>query len=185
MNIEFSTFIFVMLAIIIVGCIWYLASAAKQAEEEQKEKDEAAGIFARAIVDHTAGLPLADGTKCIIVAYEDHFNITAIGAEFDLAKHKVVNIEIRTETEIHKSYVSSAGGAVGGAILFGAVGALIGGRVQQKIDTIEHKYLIITYKKEDSLEYIGFDCTQNLTDAYSLISYYRTSTPYQSVKIEL
>lgn len=64
--------------------------------------------------------------------------------------------------EISKQYVSSIGGAVGGALLFGPVGAVIGGRAKQKKSKNVTNYLIITYTDNNEIKYLGFEINKNL-----------------------
>lgn len=77
--------------------------------------------------------------------------------KFELEKNKITDMCIKTDREIEQQYVSSVGGAVGGAVLFGAVGAIIGGRAKKKTVKNEiHNYFIITYQSPD-IKYIGFE----------------------------
>ena len=62
--------------------------------------------------------------------------------------------------EIQREYNSSIGGAIGGAIAFGALGAMIGGRAKKKEIRTATTYLIVTYEKEDSINYIAFTTDQ-------------------------
>lgn len=48
---------------------------------------------------------------------------------------------IKTDKEIQQQYVSSVGGAVGGAVLFGPLGAITGGRAKKK--TVKEVYINI------------------------------------------
>lgn len=98
--------------------------------------------------------------------YSDRFEFKSGSIQFKLAKSKIVDISITTDTDIQKQYVSSIGGAVGGAVLFGPLGAMIGGRAKQKKTINVSYYMIITYKNEnDELKYIGFDVTYALSKA--------------------
>ena len=51
---------------------------------------------------------------------------------FKLLKEKITDVTMTNDIEIQKNNVSSIGGAVSGAILFGALGAIIGGRAKNK-----------------------------------------------------
>ena len=87
--------------------------------------------------------------------------------------NKILDVNIKSEKEIQTNYTSSIGGAVGGAILFGPLGAMIGGRRKKKVDKICHSYLILTYKneKENKIDYISFDVTNNF-NAYKFVDYF-------------
>ncbi len=83
---------------------------------------------------HQIGLPLAEGANCEVWHDEDEDKvvIASSGNAFNLAFSKVTDITIKTDEEIQKAYVSSIGGAVGGAVLFGTLGAMVGGRAKEK-----------------------------------------------------
>ena len=50
----------------------------------------------------------------------------------------------------------------GGAMLFGPVGAMIGGRTKEKTSKTIHSYLIFTFTDNDEIKYIAFNCTGNI-----------------------
>lgn len=106
---------------------------------------------------HTAGLPLAEGVECRVEYYNDKINIEGSGTNFSLSFDKVSDIAVKTDKEIQKSYVSSAGGAVVGGYLFGPVGAMIGGRAKEKTSAVLTHYLIITYTSDNEIKYIGLE----------------------------
>lgn len=93
---------------------------------------------------------------------------------------------IKTDVEIQKQMVSSAGGAVAGGLMFGALGAIIGGRVKTKdIRTASH-YLIITYTDNNSkLAYISFEVTNNLSAAGKLIKEFKQLNSTSGIQINL
>lgn len=47
-------------------------------------------------------------------------------------------------------------------MLFGPVGAMIGGRSKEKTSKIIHSYLIFTFLDNDEIKYIAFNCTGNM-----------------------
>jgi hypothetical protein len=103
------------------------------------------------------GLPIAEGVLCTVSSYNDKITIEGSGNKFNLDKNKLLDVTIKTNTEIEKSYISSAGGAVGGALLFGPLGAMIGGRTKTKESKIITSYLIFTYDKNGETQYIAFN----------------------------
>ena len=99
--------------------------------------------------------------------------ITSGGNTFNVALNKLTDVQIKTNAEIQKQYVSSVGGAVGGAVLFGPLGAMVGGRAKQKqIRTLEH-YLIITYLKDGNVDYLSFLLPGLSTKAINLVKQYK------------
>ncbi len=105
---------------------------------------------------HMAGLSIAEGISTIITFADNEITMDANSTQFSVTYDKVSDVQVMTNVDIQKQYVSSIGGAVGGAVLFGPLGAMVGGRAKQKkIRTIEN-YLVITYWKDDTLDYISF-----------------------------
>lgn len=72
-----------------------------------------------------AGLNVPENTNCIIELNNDKFNFVVNGVNFSLPINKITDISIKTDKEIQKQYVSSIGGAVAGAALFGSLGAMV------------------------------------------------------------
>ena len=133
---------------------------------------------------HINGLPIAEGAACSVYSYPDRLDFVSGTMRFSLAKSKVTDVCARTEREIYQQYVSSAGGAVGGALLFGPLGAIIGGRVKKKADVKTRTYLIITYMTEGEVKYVGFDTTGHHSAPQKLIQEFYSYRP-SDTKIEL
>ena len=110
---------------------------------------------------HAAGLPLAENTDCIIQLKTDKFCFTGGGNEFELSYDKVTSFDVKTDEEIQNQCVSSIGGAVGGALLFGPLGAIVGGRAKTKKTKTLSYYVIFTYLKDQHVEYISFEISDS------------------------
>lgn len=110
-------------------------------------------------IPHVNGLPIAENTLCQIYYTDDNIFIDGSGQSFNLSNEKISAIEIKTDVEIQKQYVSSVAGGITGAIVFGPLGALIGGRVKEKKIKNTTRYLIITYTSDNEIKYLGFDIT--------------------------
>ena len=107
-------------------------------------------------IPHVNGLPIPEDTNCTIYSTPDKYEIESSGNSFELDKSKVTDVCVKTETEVTSQYVSSVGGAIGGAVLFGPLGAAIGGRAKKKKTKEVHEYLIFTYESNGEIKYIGF-----------------------------
>lgn len=130
--------------------------AKKQKIEEQKEQEK------RIIpLTHMAGLPIAQGILCQCVLENEMFTFSGEGNTFNLRYDKVTSLSIKTDVEIQQQYVSSIGGAVGGAVLFGPLGAMVGGRTVKKTNVDRTYYLIFTYLKDGNVDYISFEIPYN------------------------
>jgi hypothetical protein len=135
----------------------FLSKSIEKVKREQKEDKMEKGYIERQTMHHCAGLPIAENEQCEVLYCEDKIMIESNGAIFNLELNKVIDMTVTTDTEVQRQMVSSAGGAVAGALMFGVVGALIGGRAKTKEIKKVTYLLIITYEKEDKTEYIIFD----------------------------
>ncbi len=111
---------------------------------------------------HQAGLPLSQGSQCELEYVDDKFIFKGAGNSFELLFEKITDICVKTDNEIQTQYVSSIGGAVAGAVVFGPLGAIVGGRAKKKSTSYITYYLIFTYKKDDSISYISFEIVNTL-----------------------
>ena len=153
--------ILIIIGVIIVLCV---ANFIDKREANKKETNKHnAELFI--IANHIAGLPLGEQSQCKIFLCNEKIIIENVKTKaiYNLYMEKILDINIKSEEEIQNNYTSSLGGAIGGAVLFGPLGAMIGGRTKKKVDKISHLYLIFTYnnKKENKTDYISFDVTNN------------------------
>ena len=98
------------------------------------------------------GLGLPEGVPASVSFFDDNLEIISGSTHFSLKYSKVVDMQAKTNFEIEKQYVSSAGGAM----LFGPLGAIIGGRVKEKKHTTIEYYFIISFmNKNNEIEFIS------------------------------
>lgn len=157
-----------------------LKNEKKQREETMREKD----CVWNARLPHITGLPISENLMCDLYYSANMLFINGGGHEFELAGDRLRDITITTDEEIQKNYVSSVGGAVGGMVLFGPLGAMIGGRAKAKTSKIVTNILIFTYNKDGEVKYIGFNVTQNLNEANKLKALFETKQT-QATKVQL
>ena len=148
----FSTGVVVIVVVIVIAILNLVEDFSKQ-RQELKEK----GITNRVGLKHVAGLPISEDTFCGIDSYPDRYEITADGFTFNLPKNRVTDVSVKTHKEITSHSVSSIGGAIGGAILFGPLGAVIGGRTKSHKSINEISYLVFTYLKDEEIKYLCFE----------------------------
>ena len=177
--------LFIFLEIIFAILTYVLFKPSEKAKQRKIEKrDKRKARLKTCIMKHVNGLPIAEGINCKITMEADRFIFSSGSMNFELEKLKITDMCIKTDVEIQQQYVSSVGGAVGGAILSGAVGAMIGGRAKKKVVNRKmHHYLIITYQS-DEIKYIGFDINYAMRSAKSYIedfknNYNNTISTYQ------
>lgn len=167
---EKASFIFSILVIVflLVLLIFFIimfiitSRNAKQRKQELNKRTRELNAKEKASFLHTVGLPIAENTDCNLYLCDDKIVIDGNNMTFTLSKEKLIDVTVKSDVEIQKSYVSSSGGAVAGGLLFGVVGALIGGRVKEKKTRDVKSYLIFTYEKDGNPESIAFNVTYNL-----------------------
>lgn len=152
---------------------------------KKKEKKSFEDISIYTAFHHINGLPIPENTLCEIFSFSDRIDFKAGTIEIKLAKDKIADMCIKTDTEIQQQLVSSVGGAVAGAMLFGTLGAVIGGRAKAKKIKNTTNYLIITYQNGDELKYIGFDTQNNPRSALKLVNEFKKNPLCSKVQIEL
>ena len=115
---------------------------------------------------HTYGLPVAENVKVTCYWCRDKVLFESSGASFNLSFDKLtdvaskLDIDTQTFTSNQEQYVSSIGRAAAGAMVFGSLGAAIGGRaIKKNVKTtttsskISH-YLVFTYIDNGEVKYI-------------------------------
>lgn len=103
---------------------------------------------------HAYGLPMPEGMKCSARYGESELVVESKGNLFSISASKISSVSLKTDIDIQNQYVSSAGGAIAGAALFGVAGALIGGRTKKKSTTTIKRFLVITYNSEQGPTYL-------------------------------
>lgn len=181
--------IIVVLLLFLVFCIRMIISTSKakkqgkQAHNELQQLSSKKQAVAYGKFKHTAGLPLAENTFCELFYCPDHVEISGNGTQFNLTLDKITDISLTSSVDIHKHYVSSAAGAVGGALLFGPIGALIGGRVKEKKIRDVRTYLIFTYAKDGAPDYIAFDVSGSLQSKKFVEEFKKRPQIFQSIDL--
>ncbi len=163
-----------ILLLFIIFCIHKIVlSLSLKSKQREGKKQNNAKVFI--VAKHMSGLPLAEQSLCNVLLCEDKIIIKNVKNDsiYNLSIEKILDVNIKSEEEIQTNYTSSIGGAVGGAVLFGPLGAMIGGRRKKKVDKICHSYLIFTYnnEKENKYDYISFDVTNNFK-AHKFVDYF-------------
>lgn len=152
---------------------------------KKKEKKDLTNLSIYTAFHHISGLPIVEDTICEVYSFPDRLDFKAGTTEITLSKDKITDMSIKTDTEIQNQAVSSVGGAVAGAMLFGAIGAVIGGRAKNKKVKTVTKYLIITYLGDTEPKFIIFDIKNNPQSADKLVKEFQKTDSLSGVKIEL
>ena len=175
--------IIICLAIIVFALVAIIGGIKKGKELNKKRKELVAqGMLFDLNASHVNGLPIAENVSCYIKYYADRIEISASGTEYNIAMDRITDICTKTEMELQQQYVSSAGGAVAGALMFGAVGAAIGGRTKKKENRKYSHYFIITYMKDDEVKYLGFDVSYTYKIANIIVNHFKSCNSSQAPK---
>ncbi|WP_166433144.1 hypothetical protein [Enterocloster clostridioformis] len=178
-----------IIAVVVILIFISINAASKSSRKKSKMRQEkqqelnAAGIKYQNSLTLFSGLKIPENTTCVVSICVDSLCIEANGVKYLLKNEKIKDACTKTDVEIQKQYVSSVGGAVGGALLFGTVGAMIGGRAKEKTSRTVHNYLIITYEKDGMPDYIAFDVTGSPTVSQRFIDEYKGKNGQSVVEI--
>lgn len=167
----------------IISCI-KIIKAKRRGKKINKEKIRNNNASYMAILKHFYGLPIADGIMTRCFWCNDKVIFEANGASFNLPFSKITDVSIKTDVEIQKQYVSSAGGAVAGAVLFGPLGAAIGGRAKEKTNRQITTYLIFTYLDNQELKYIALESSY-LPNAQKFVNAFQKIKPATAKSFDL
>lgn len=138
-----------------------------------------------AVFPHVSGLPIAENVMCKLCSYPDRIEFMSGSANITLARNKITDICVKSETEIQKQMVSNPGGAIAGAMMFGAVGAIIGGKPKTKKQKTTSFYLIITYvKSQNELSYIVLNATGSFS-AHKFVKEFHALNSNSTAQVEL
>lgn len=123
---------------------------------------------------HMSGLNLPPETKCKVSYWPDRLSFSAMNHTFSLDHSKVRAVTKTTRKDIQRQYVSSAGGAIAGAALFGPLGAIIGGSAKQKTVRDYSHYLIFAYGNPgEETKYIILSLTDWGSDGKKFVAAYK------------
>ena len=150
-------------------------------EKQNSRKEEQYRKEHSAVLKHINGLPIAENVFCTIFEGQNSLIFTCGNLNFELNKSQITDICLKTDKEIQQQYVSSVGGAIGGSVLFGPLGAIIGGRAKKKTLSNITTYLIITYHSNNTIKYIGFDASGNFRFSRKLVDEYKKHCSQQTV----
>lgn len=139
--------------------------------------------LAKATLAHVAGLNLPDGAKCKVVFRGNVLEIESMSQKIKLSGDKLVGAEIIKRKDISKQAVSSAGGAIAGLYLAGALGGALGGASHtKKVQSIQ-KFLAISYMADGEVKYIVFGADND--KAYNICRAISKYTKQKQVEVEL
>ncbi len=129
-----------------------------------------------ALGDLVEGLPIPQSSDVSIKLTPGALTITGNGQEFEIDASKLTLVDLKSDVEMEKIIQQSAPGMIIGAVTFGVIGAMIGGRVKTKEKRTVNHFLIINYQS-DELKTIVIDATKDWYNAAALVDYFRKLNP--------
>ncbi|MER1958796.1 MAG: hypothetical protein ABS942_15540 [Solibacillus sp.] len=106
------------------------------------------------------GLPIPLNALTKINVLDESVVFVSDNNRFELSFIQLLNIHHTNTVDIQKQISSSIGGAVGGFVFAGPLGAMIGGRSKEK--TIRNLKLLLIFEYQSTageIKYISFDVT--------------------------
>lgn len=170
--------IFALIGLKLSGLLPKDKERAKIKEEEkirEKERLEEMGFLESVNLTLESGLSIPEKTLCKLTYYKDRIIIEGSGVTYNLPTNKLIDINIKTNTEIETFYNSSIAGAVGGALVLGPLGAIIGGRKKKKEIRKTEYFLVITYDKDDEVNFIVFNIDNNPLKVNKIVKIFKES----------
>ena len=176
-------FFIIIIFIVVYQVYAYTNPISREEKEKRNKKEEELNAKKSISLPHFYGLPLSEGSMCNLFLCEDKIVIECKGTIFNLDKDKIIDVADKSETEIRKSYTSSIGGAIGGAVLFGPLGAIIGGRTKEKTEKEETQYLIFTYQDKEENKYISFLVNRDRVGIYEFIADFHNNKKQREIEL--
>ena len=134
-----------------------------------------------ALGDLVEGLPIPQSSDVSIKMTPGALTITGSGQEFEIDASKLTLVDLKSDVEMQQIIQQSAPGMIIGAVTFGVIGAMIGGRVKTKDKRTVNHFLLVSYQS-DELKTIVIDATKDWYKAANIVDYFRKLKP-TSVKL--
>jgi hypothetical protein len=122
------------------------------------------------------GLPVPQNTSLNIKLTPNGLSIIGNGQEFEIEVSKLTLLDVKSDVEMEKIVQQSAPGMIIGAVTFGLIGAMVGGRVKTKEKRVVSHFLIINYQSDES-KTIVIEVTKDWFNAAGLVDYFRKLNP--------
>lgn len=114
---------------------------------------------------HVYGLPLSEWLPVSCYISKTKYIFVGDNKEFVMIRKQISNKYLATDIDIKKQAVSNAKGAIAGAAVFGAIGALLADNAKVVNITTVRKLLIFEYIADDgSNKTFAFDIYNNISE---------------------
>jgi Fe2+ transport system protein FeoA len=155
----------------------------RRAKKALNKRMHEVGAVNGAYLEHIAGLPISEGKVCACFLMPNAIMVEVNQSQYYIGSGQLTEVSIKKDVEIKEAYVSSAGGALAGGLMFGALGAAVGGRVKKKRDLKVKKFLVIGYVQNED-EKVNIACFKYTRDANIFVKAF-ANLPKQARYVQL
>ncbi|UPK45909.1 hypothetical protein [Paenibacillus pabuli] len=139
--------IFVILLVIIVGCVFMYRFTSKLQKQKQEQMSER-GAITFISANHVEGLPVSSNAPCDIIQFEDQIRIESGTNKFQIPLENMRAAVTKTERELIEKSKSVVGRAVIGTLLVPGLGTIVGGMSgigKKQSKGAANTYIILNY----------------------------------------
>lgn len=179
------TEIYVLLGIAVFAFVMAFVTSIpkKRAKKALNKRMREVGAVGGAYLEHIAGLPISEGKVCACFLMPNAIMVEVNQSQYYIGSGQLTEVSVKTDVEIKEAYVSSAGGALAGGLMFGALGAAVGGRVKKKTSRTYHRFLMIGYVQNDD-DKVNIACFKYTKDANMFVKAF-ADLPKQARYVQL
>jgi len=143
------------------------------------------GVVFGGKIKYLSGLNIPEQTIMMAVGKKEELILAGVGQEFHISMEKILSIERLTHSEVHHQMVSNTAGAIAGAMVGGALGAIILGTPSLEKYTVKGKLVVLAYQTEREIQYILFDGSKCQSTIQNMLRFFRKYKRKLSVRVDL
>lgn len=167
-----QTSFFIGLGLAVLTIVYYVVRTTKINKARRQEFLKRTGCVKMGEMPHICGLPVIKGAMCQVGINNQEFVFQKEDKLITLPLNRVIDVGVKNKEEIRSYYVSNAGTAIAGGMMFGEIGALLGGQPEKVTETIRSQFFIIIYHDGNSVSTLMFDALQ-CHNAWEIDDYYK------------
>ncbi len=176
-------FMFLCVALVVITMFRMSGKKRRKALKVLNKRMREVGAIGGTCLEHVAGLPIAEGTMCLCYLMPNAIMIEVNQSQYYIGSGQLTEVSVKTDVEVKEAYVSSSGGALAGGLMFGALGAAVGGRVKKKTSRTYHRFLMIGYVQNED-EKVNIACFKYHRDADMFVKAF-ANLPKQARYVQL
>lgn len=143
------------------------------------------GVVFGGKIKYLSGLNIPEQTIMMAVGKKNELILSGVGQEFHISIEKIVSIERLTHSEVHHQIVANTAGAIAGAMVGGALGAIVLGSPSLKKYTVKGKLVVLAHQTENGIQYMLFDGSRYQNTIQSMLRFFKKCKTRRSVRIDL